>query len=303
MSKRSGEGGTNRGGRRPGAVRPSRPGSTSPRDGGAQQRRSRPGQRPGRAPGASAAKKPAANARTAAGAARNKATGRTTSAPVRTANAKRTPRAKRPTAAQRRARVQRRRRLAAMAGVVLALVVIVALIWGVVTGGKAIFAKVKPAPNPSASPTAQATYDPENPADWQALDEQERFKALKGTEVPLCPIDAVTPSVSATQTEGSVSIAIGLRSAHPIPCLVGNDKRPVAVTLHSGDELIWTNTTCLEEQTRLLLSPGTDARVQMNWPKKRRTEGCELGADTRAGTYRMQVKVGSQTAESAFQVR
>lgn len=183
------------------------------------------------------------------------------------------------------------------------MVIVGALIWGIVTGGRALFAKVKSDPKPATSPSASATRDPANAADWLALGEQERLKALEGTEVPLCPLEAVTPTVNATQSNGAVTIAIGLRSSHPIPCLVGNDERPVALTLHSGDELIWTNTTCPEEQTRLLLSPGSDGKLQINWPKKRRTEGCELGAASGAGTYRLQVKVGSQTADSAFQLQ
>lgn len=197
----------------------------------------------------------------------------------------------------------RRRQLAAIVAMIVVVILVAALVWGIVAGSRALFAKVKPDPKPSQTVNAAVTHDPENAADWQALDEQERFNALKGTEVPLCPLDAVTPSATATQSEGAVKIAIVLRSAHPIPCLVGSQERAVAITLHSGDDVIWTNTTCPAEQTRLLLSPGVDAQLQVDWPKKRRTSGCDLGADTGAGTYRMQVKVGAQTAESAFQLQ
>ncbi|MDO5700245.1 MAG: hypothetical protein Q4P36_02095 [Bowdeniella nasicola] len=189
-----------------------------------------------------------------------------------------------------------------MARRAVALALFVLLLCALAWGAKALVTWWRSPAVGEETPAEVAT--PSSAAEWGELSEEERFKEQVGRLPEECPADSLNLAVNASSlADGGVQLEVTIDNTYPVPCTVGTSKSPLTATISSGDDTIWSTTTCPGDPTVLLLPGGEQATRTITWPGTRRTSGCDAEGSAEAGVYHAEVSIRSATAEVAFEVR
>lgn len=152
------------------------------------------------------------------------------------------------------------------------------LLGGLVAGGSALWAAVRPAPEaePSVSPTPTGPTEDElsNPVAC-APDALELSIDLAGDSLPHGQVAA---------------FPITVRNTGDVPCLVDLGYAGLELTLYSGDDRVWSTADChgeRPEHREYLFDLGYSQSVSISWPGRRSAPDC-AGDQNYAdkGTYR-----------------
>ncbi|OKL53928.1 hypothetical protein BSZ39_06685 [Bowdeniella nasicola] len=212
---------------------------------------------------------------------------------------------KRPAAATKR-RPKRPTRRQILVRRVVAAIVLLALVGLVAWGAWAIAKAITESFSSSSTPTMEETVNPSpsSSAEWAALDEQDRLKALKGVKPEVCPSGDVALTLDvANRSGGDYNLVAKLTNKFPIPCLIDTPDQRIDVVITSGDETIWTSASCPGEAVTLLLSPDEETTRTIVWPAQHRTAGCEAGEAAKPGVYKAKVSIGGTSETTSFEVR
>ncbi|KGM13600.1 hypothetical protein [Cellulomonas bogoriensis] len=127
--------------------------------------------------------------------------------------------------------------------------------------------------------------------DPAAPDGAEPLAAGDGGPSP-CARDALDVTLEAdgrTYDDGTAPLfGVTVRNAGEGACTLDVGSNRVTVTVTSGTDRIWASTDCVRDapERLLLLSPGSQERVEVPWPRDRSDEGCTAGLpEPRPGTY------------------
>src|SRR5699024_6683013 len=171
-----------------------------------------------------------------------------------------------------------------------------ALLAGLVAGGTALWAAVRP--DPAATPSAPPT--PTGPTDAELSN-----PVACAPDAPELSIDLAGASLPHGRTAAFPTTG---RNAGEVPCLADLGYAALELTLYSGDDRVWSTTDChgeRPEHQEYLFDLGYSQSVTISWQGRRSTPGCAGDQNyAEKGAYRAQVTLhpvvaADETGESA----
>ncbi|SNU01961.1 hypothetical protein SAMN06298212_12121 [Ruaniaceae bacterium KH17] len=161
---------------------------------------------------------------------------------------------------------------------ILALVLIAGVITAAVFGGIWLFGFVKTVLSDRLSPDPTVTVEPTD----APFTDQPTACDLNVTEW--------TFSVDAGEAGAKTNIPFTVTNNGEIPCLINSGASSLVLTVTSGDDRIWSNADCSNDDLQLLLGAGDSTERWPVWAGNRSAPGCtKVDAVPEAGTYRLQV--------------
>jgi hypothetical protein len=181
-----------------------------------------------------------------------------------------------------------KRRLA----VVIAIAVVALMVWLVVGSLGSTAPATTPTPAPSVSPSPSA-----NPTSVAALN-----RPCTGADVTLAI--AANPRNFAAPTLPSFDVTIVQVGSSP--CKLDTAAANTSLLITSGSDRIFSSTDCPKDTTikpqQLLLQPGAQEGLTLQWDRKRSAVGCKtVAAIPRPGTYNATLTIqGIATSAAVF---
>ncbi len=173
---------------------------------------------------------------------------------------------------------------------ILALLVLLALVVGVVLGVGALVRML-------SAQGAETLEAGSTPADEQTGPVDPG---------PCTPADMdATVSTEAGTAGEPVTFALTLTNAGDAACLVDAGSAALVLTVHSGDDRVWSSGDCAAEPTvrELLLDAGDATETTLTWKGSRSAAGCPSGQGAAtAGTYRVQTSLDGAALDGAREV-
>ncbi|WP_156155842.1 hypothetical protein [Demequina phytophila] len=178
----------------------------------------------------------------------------------------------------------------------VALGVVVALGWLIVSALSSDGAKADPSAKPEAVSSSSTSPEP-----------TESTTATASHEVGACAKDAIEVSMAANpanvpaDTQPKFDVTIDQNG--DVPCVLDATGDNTRLVITSGDDRIWSSADCPAEQALIgkewLLDAGASKDVQVAWPRIRSAEGCAATDQAPgAGTYWAQVTVAGVKADA-----
>ncbi|RBP99198.1 hypothetical protein [Bifidobacterium xylocopae] len=191
-------------------------------------------------------------------------------------------------------RVYRRRRIVAL---LIALALLVALVWGIATGVRAL----------SASREAKATTAGGQAAAVGREGRQKTGKDAKGRagakpSVPFCTPSDLELSLSApeptTNVGGYVEFTATMRHKGTRSCLVDGSNASRVLVITSGDQTIWRSDSCPADSRLLLMAQGDHDDQKLRWNANSTGGQCQPDDQlptVNAGSYKAQLVLKSNS--------
>lgn len=165
----------------------------------------------------------------------------------------------------------------------MVLVVVLMVVAGIVLGARAAvqaFAGEEASPTPP--PTSETLPDDAvstGPSDDELANPVE------------CTPEAVAlslPAMTTVKKGAKTALPVTITNTGQVPCLLDVGHAELVVTVHSGDDLVWSSQHCgATEPRRILLDIGAEDTTSVTWPGTRSTPKCpDEPPVAKPGTYR-----------------
>ena len=184
------------------------------------------------------------------------------------------------------------RRLAVLAAFVV-VVVLLAAVWAIVSGGRGDAAGTD-------APASDAAAAPEEGAGEESDGAATGPVACTAADVAL----VLSSNARAYPAPGQPVLSVAVTNTGTASCTLDAADAAREIVIASGSDRIWSSADCPAEaaSTPLLLDPGARWAVDVTWPRTRSAEGCAEGlAEPRPGTYTATVSwLGATSASVVF---
>lgn len=197
----------------------------------------------------------------------------------------------------------------------VALVILLALVAGVVWGVSALVRMLTAQgaePVATSAAASAGSEDPGTAAGRSATGSSGASSAQAGAgpEKPAGPVDPegcsprdldVTMSAQ-PGSGGPTTFALTLQNDADVACLVDAGASSLVLTVHSGEDRVWSSGDCVAEPAtrELLLDAGDSTETTIRWDGTRSAKGCTGGQGTaQPGSYRVSATLGGASLPAA----
>lgn len=209
--------------------------------------------------------------------------------------------------------VYRRRRMVALAVIV---VLVLALLWAVVSGVRALTAPEADDANATQQPdaAAQPSTDPQNKfADFTARPTPSGSGApgasgspsASSTAAPECGADLAVSAATDKQSYAAGQnpvLELTLENKGQHPCRVDAGSNHMAFVVTSGADTVFDSRHCAAagEDRQITLDTGQKETARLTWNRVRTAEGCPAGqSEALAGYYNLTTSLGDVASQQA----
>ena len=177
-----------------------------------------------------------------------------------------------------------------------AVVLLLAIVTSLLTGGDDEPEELAQAPRPSATPSASASAS------------ARASPSPSPSPSPATACDAGALEVEATTDEdtyavgGTPRLTLTITNTGSVPCTRDLGQAAVELLVYSGKDRIWSSDDCAPGGAAVLetLEPGKGEVQRVTWNGRRSLPKCAgEKARAQAGTYRLHARVGEQRVEGA----